>query len=61
MGTSVMKIHTHALKTGDRQAIDAFMNSIHPQDAMAAADAMRTSDAVSYTHLDVYKRQMTSR
>lgn len=39
-----MKIHTHALKTGDRQAIDAFMNSIHPQDAMAAADAMRTSD-----------------
>lgn len=44
MGTSVMKIHTHALKTGDRQAIDAFMNSIHPQDAMAVADAMRTSD-----------------
>lgn len=39
-----MKIHTHALKTGDRQAIDAFMNSIHLQDAMAAADAMRTSD-----------------
>lgn len=39
-----MKIHTHALKTGDKQAIDAFMNSIHPQDAMAAADAMRTSD-----------------
>lgn len=39
-----MKIHTHALKTGDRQAIDAFMNSIHPQDAMAAADAIRMSD-----------------
>ena len=39
-----MKIHTHALKAGDRAAINDFLNRIPPQDAQAASDFIRSSD-----------------
>ena len=39
-----MKIHTHALKSSDRAAINDFLNRIHPQDAQAASDFLHTSD-----------------
>ena len=39
-----MRIHTHALRQGDKQALRDFMNRIHPQDAQDVTDFMHTSD-----------------